>query len=142
MSICTFFGHRECPESIKPKLVSVLKDLIENHGVNIFYLGHQGTFDSIALSVLKDLTREYPHVKYAVVLEKLPTRKEIFSCDTLFPEELENVHPRFAVSRRNLWMLSQAEYVVTYITHSWGGAAQFAEKAEKQHKIAINLTHI
>lgn len=29
--------------------------------------------------------------------------------------------------------------VVTYITHSWGGAAQFAELAEKQKKIIVSL---
>jgi len=36
-------------------------------------------------------------------------------------------------------MLKQSEYVVTYITHSWGGAAQFAEKANRQNKTVISL---
>jgi len=36
-------------------------------------------------------------------------------------------------------MIKQSDYVVTYITHSWGGAAQFAEKAERQKKFMINL---
>jgi len=38
-------------------------------------------------------------------------------------------------------MLQQAEYVVTYITHSWGGAAQYAQKARKQLKIVVDLTN-
>lgn len=29
--------------------------------------------------------------------------------------------------------------VVTYITHPWGGAAQFAQKALRQNKQVINL---
>ena len=37
-------------------------------------------------------------------------------------------------------MIEQSDYVVTYITHSWGGAAQFAELAEKQKKTVINVT--
>ena len=45
----------------------------------------------------------------------------------------------FAISWRNKWMLKQSDYVVTYITHSWGGAAQFAELAEKQKKIIVSL---
>ena len=35
MSACTFFGHRDCPSSIKPKLRDVLIDLIENHAVDM-----------------------------------------------------------------------------------------------------------
>ena len=47
MSACTFFGHRDCPSSIKPKLREVLIDLIENHSVDMFYVGQQGAFDGI-----------------------------------------------------------------------------------------------
>ena len=59
--------------------------------------------------------------------------------NTLLPEGIEAVHPRFAISWRNKWMIKQSDYVVTYITHSWGGAAQFAKLAEKQKKTVINL---
>ena len=37
-------------------------------------------------------------------------------------------------------MLKQSDYVVTYITHSWGGAAQFAEMAERKGKTVINIS--
>jgi len=57
----------------------------------------------------------------------------------MLPEGIETVHPRFAISWRNKWMIEQSDYVVTYITHSWGGAAQFAEKAKRQKKGIINL---
>ena len=40
---------------------------------------------------------------------------------------------------RNNGVLKQSGYVVTYITHSWGGAAQYAKKAKTKHKIVINL---
>ena len=39
--ICTFFGHRDVVENIQPILRSVLKDLIEQNGVTIFYVGNQ-----------------------------------------------------------------------------------------------------
>ena len=72
MSACTFFGHRDCPSSIKPKLHEVLINLIENHAVDMFYVGQQGAFDGIVHSVLKELVSVYPHIRYAVVLERLP----------------------------------------------------------------------
>ena len=139
MSVCTFFGHRDCPSSIKPKLREVLIDLIENHAVDMFYVGQRGAFDGIVRSVLKELASLYPHIRYAVVLERLPPKDARNYSDTMLPEGIETVHPRFAISWRNNWMLKQSDYVVTYITHSWGGAAQFAEKAERQKKTILRL---
>lgn len=145
MSACTFFGHRDSPSSIKPKLREVLIDLIENHDVDVFYVGQQGAFDRIVRSVLKELVLVYPYIRYAVVLERLPTKHHEFdTCDysdTMLPEGIEIVHPRLAISWRNKWMLKQSDYVVTYITHSWGGAAQFAEMAERHKKNVINLAN-
>lgn len=74
MSACTFFGHRDCPSSIKPKLREVLIDLIENHAVDMFYVGQQGAFDAIVRSVLKELVSVYPNINYAVVLERIPQK--------------------------------------------------------------------
>lgn len=104
----------------------------------------QGAFDSMVRSVLKELVSLYPHINYAVVLERMPPKGDEFDTrdysDTMLPEGVEKVHPRFAISWRNKWMIKQSDYVVTYITHSWGGAAQFAELAEKQKKTVINVT--
>jgi len=35
-------------------------------------------------------------------------------------------------------MLKQADFVVTYVLWSWGGAAKFADKAMRQNKTVIN----
>ena len=141
MADCTFFGHRDCPESIKPKLREVLIDLIENHNVDMFYVGRQGAFDAIVRTVLKELVLVYPHIQYAVVLERMPAKADACDhSDTMHPEEIENVHPRFAISWRNKWMIRQSDYVVTWITHACGGAARFAGIAERQNKTVINIT--
>jgi len=36
-------------------------------------------------------------------------------------------------------MIRQADFVVTYITHTWDGTYQHAEKARRQKKVVINL---
>ena len=141
MPACTFFGHRECPDSVKVKLREVLIALITNHDVNMFFVGNQGQFDGIVRSVLRELKKEYPHINYAVVLAYIPGKQTEYNnySDTMLPEGIESVHPRYAISWRNNWMLRQSDYVVTYITHSWGGAAQFAETAKHQKKTVINI---
>ena len=139
MLTCTFFGHRDCPDTIRTKLREVLVELIANHGVEMFYVGNQGRFDTIVSGVLRDLKKEYPHIDYAVLLAYMPCRRDEDASDTMLPEGIEYVHPRYAISWRNNWMLQQSDYVVTYITHSWGGAAKFADKARKQGKRVINI---
>jgi hypothetical protein len=38
-------------------------------------------------------------------------------------------------------MIKQSDYVVTHITHSWGGTAQFAEQSMSQKKHDISLLY-
>lgn len=137
MSICTFFGHRDCPDSIRAKLQEVLVDLITNCEVEMFYVGHQGQFDIIVRGVLRDLKKEYPHINYAVFLAYMPEKHNnyIDYADTMLPEGIEAVHPRYAISWRNNWMLQRSTYVVAYIIHTWGGASKYVTKADRQGKI-------
>ena len=138
MPACTFFGHRDCPETICPKLRTKLKCLIAKHNVDMFYVGNQGRFDALVRSVLRELQEVYP-LYYTVVLAYMPQQGHEDYSDTMLPEGIESVHPRYAISWRNNWMLQQSEYVVAYVTHSWGGAAQFARKAASQHKNIIYI---
>ena len=138
---CTFFGHRETPDHLDKRLFSVLQDLIQNHGVDHFYVGNQGNFDSIARRALKKLKSIYPWIRFEVVLAYLPQKKDEVETgvNTRYPEGLENVLKKLAIVYRNRFMLQQADVVVTYVTHTVGGAAKFQELAYKQGKIVINL---
>ena len=138
---CTFFGHKDAPKEIKPTLRSTLIDLIENKNVTVFYVGNNGNFDTMVLRQLEDLSQTYP-ITYSVVLAYLPTEKNKYDnlTNTIYPAGLEIVPKRFAISWRNKWMIKQSDVVVTYVTHNFGGAAQFKEMAEKQGKMVIELS--
>ena len=127
MGACTFFGHRDCPDDLKHSLRTVIIDLITNCGVDMFYVGHQGGFDRLIQGVLREIMREYPQVHYAVVLAYMPSEHPVLgdTSDTMLPEGIELVHPRYAISWRNNWMLQKSDFVVAYVAHSWGGAAQY-----------------
>lgn len=140
MKTCTFFGHRECPDSIAISLHEVLLHLIVSEGVELFYVGNQGKFDALVHRQLKNLALQFPNLRYAVVLAYLPTKQQGMNFpDTMFPEGLESVHPRFAIDWRNRWMLAQSDVVVTYVTHTWGGAARYVQQAYRQGKTVVNL---
>ncbi len=137
----TFFGHKDTPKEIEPTLRSTLIDLIENKNVTVFYVGNHGNFDTMVRRQLEDLSHTYP-ITYSVVLAYLPTKKSEYDdyTNTILPEGIETAPKRFAISWRNKWMIEQADIVVTYVTHSFGGAAQFKKLAERQGKTLIELS--
>ena len=79
-----------------------------------------------------------------VVLAYMPGKKAEYDdySDTMLPEGIESVHPHYAISWRNNWMLRHADFLITYITHTWGGAYQYVEKAERQKKVVIDLKNL
>ena len=141
MSACTFFGHRDAPSHIRPLLRAAIIDLIEKHAVDHFYVGRQGAFDAMVQSVFRELRPIYPKVRFYVVLERMPG-SETGNIDTewtLLPEGIELAPPRFAIVRRNEWMLKSSDYVITYVCRSFGGAAHFMDLAIKRGKTVIRL---
>ncbi len=87
MKSCTFFGHRDTPSEIKPHLKSTLIDLIENYDVAMFYMGSEGSFDAMALSVVRELKLVYLHIDYAVVLAYLPKNPNQDYTHTYIPKK-------------------------------------------------------
>lgn len=138
MKVCTFFGHRDAPESIKPALRRAVTELIVEQGVDHFYVGNQGRFDRMVRQLLREMTALYP-IHYDVVLAYFPKEDGFDYSDTLVPDGLEKVHPRYAISWRNKWMVEQSDYVISYVCRTFGGAAQFTEMARRKNKIVINL---
>ena len=137
---CCFFGHRDAMDSIRSKLKEEIIRLIEEHGVNDYYVGNQGGFDSLVLSVMKELTVSYPQIRYFVVLAYLPDEKRtIPETNTIYPEGLERVPKRFCIARRNDWLIEHSRYVICYVAHITGGAAQFMEKARRKNRTVINI---
>lgn len=139
---CSFFGHRYIDEAIAAPLKNALTNLIANN-VDTFLVGQQGDFDRLVLRTLRQLKKEFPQIRYRVVLAYLPAAPAAYCAyteeETVFPEGLETVPPRYAISWRNRWMIRQSDVVVTYITHSQGGTAQFAESAKRMNKRVINI---
>lgn len=139
----TFFGHRDTPQSIRPKLKAVLTDLIEQHGADTFYVGNHGAFNSTVQRILLELKQTYPHIGCFVVLAYLPGKRSAVpppkNLETIFPEALENVPPKFAIIHRNRWMAEHADMVIAYVSSPGGGAADAMKFAQKRGKTVINL---
>ena len=136
-----FFGHREITHNIRPKLTEIIEKLITVDGVTEFYVGHQGQFDIMVYSVLKELGEKFPQIRYTVVLAYMPDEhiKELYGENTLFPDGMENVPKRFAISKRNDWMLKHSDTAIFYVWKITGGASKLKEKAEKKGLKIIDI---
>jgi len=97
----------------------------------------------MAYMTLKKLKTRYSQIHYMVVLAYMPGARYAFDTTdytkAIYPEGLENTPSKFAISKRNRWLVEHNDTVITYVTHSFGGAAQFKELANRKGKWTINL---
>lgn len=123
---CTFFGHSECYGLDAAVLRSAIEVLIKQ-GADEFLVGHQGQFDGMVHSCLNSLQAQYSNIGYRVVLAYLPTEKREWEdmSDTMYPEGLEEVHPKFAIERRNRYMIDNADICLSYVNHTWAAHTNF-----------------
>lgn len=148
---CCFAGHSQISdaEQIKLKLKKEIINLIENHGVTEFYSGGKGNFDVMCAVCASQIKMEYPHIKSYLVLSYIPQKVDDYTIyfmkhfdDTIYPN-LEKVPPRYAILKRNEWMIDNSDFLIAYIEHSWGGAVKTLEYAEKKKHIKIiNLSEV
>ena len=136
--VCTFFGHRECWDLAPETLEAAIADLIAQ-GVDTFYVGYQGQFDRLVLSCLRKLAAIYPQISFSVVLANLNDAREEFQDCGIYPEGLEPVPPKFALDRRNHWMVEQADFCICYVNRTWGGAWKFSRLAKRLGRNVRNL---
>ncbi len=71
-------------------------------------------------------------------MDRLPCNVAMYD-DTLYPP-IEEGPQRFAISRRNKWMVDQARVVVAYICHeNYGGASQMWKLAKVKDKRVVSF---
>ena len=146
MAICAFFGHRDAPMSnrLEERLEAVVRELITQNGVDHFWSCEQGTFDRLSRLVVKKFIKEFNLVFIHIVTAYFPSEAvqrwmDEQDYDLIYPEELVRVPKRAAIVRRNEYMVQNADFIVCYIDHDYGGAYEAVQKAKKYGKKIINL---
>ncbi|MCI8388889.1 MAG: hypothetical protein HFE63_10560 [Clostridiales bacterium] len=137
--IIACFGHGDTPSSVSERLEREMVRLIEENDEIEFLVGTHGSFDGMVQKILKSLAPRYPKMKYTVVLAYLPVKAEDIEYPTILPEGIEKVPKRFAINFRNNYMVDACDGVLCYITHDWGGAAKFVQRAERKKKKITNI---
>lgn len=141
--ICTFFGHRNTPYKIKDNIRFEITQLIEFQNIKKFYVGNNGTFDLLVQTILHDLSAIYKDIRYYIVLSHI---NEVAisgnQAMTIFPEGLESVPAKFAICKRNSWLVKQSSIAICYVTNNFSNCHKWMEKASKKGLRIINIADV
>ena len=144
--IITFCGHSNYlfSDEEKEKLKQLLIKEIRKNPTCKFYLGGYGDFDSLCLRTLRELKKEFQSIELIFITpyidknySKLEFAKYHYD-DVIFPP-IESVPRKFAILKRNEWMVDSTDLVIAHVKYSWGGAAKTLEYARKRKKQINNL---
>ena len=146
--IITFVGHRTLcmDENLSNKIVTAIRNNVKENEITTFYCGGYGDFDNHCASVCRKLKHEInceiifvtPYITSSQQ-EKLKYLIDAKLYDfTIYPP-IENTLPRLAIIKRNEWMISEADLIIAYVTHTYGGAYQSLQYARRKRKNIINL---
>ena len=132
----TFFGHGDLQydKVVEEETKKYLKELIIN-GADKFLLGGNGNFDNMCSKIINELKIQYPKIKSILVISYLNKKYNTDKYDETIYPPLESTPLKFAIIKRNQWMVQNSEIIVAYVKHSWGGANKALIYAKKKENI-------
>ena len=165
MKACSFFGHRDTPqtEELKQKIRVTVEQLIVGEGVDTFLFGSRSKFDELCHMVVTELKEKYPHIRRVAYLCKheagclVGTGEEMrqaikrLTGRNEYVREFEEIKRsdrvdsagRAAYVERNQWVVDESEFVVCCICLSdnlkKSGSISAYKYATKKLKRAIML---
>ena len=141
MKACSFFGHRDTPqtEELKQKVQEIVERLIVEEGVDTFLFGSRSKFDELCHIVVTELKEKYPHIQRIAYLCKHESGclvgagarlkqqiKQATGRDVYVPEYEDikksnkvNSAGRASYVVRNYWMVENSDYVIIYIKKNY-----------------------
>lgn len=122
------------------KLYRTIEGLIINEKICKFYVGTSGAFDHCVYVVLKQLREKY-NIEIIVVLAYLNEKENMkySPTETVFPSVLEKTPPKFAIIKRNIYMIERSQYMVCYLNYTFSNSYTFVKKAVAKKLNVINI---
>ena len=141
---CFFIGHREADEEILPLLLENVLHFITEYNVRYFYVGGYGNFDRLASRAVIAAKQSYSDIRLYLLLPYHPTERPINTPKgydgTFYPEGMESVPRRFAITYANRYMIDFCDCLIAFAWHPASNALKLlkcAQRKEKAGKIHI-----
>ena len=140
--IITFCGHASYvqKDGDEAAMLSLLEELIGDDPAEL-YLGGYGGFDAFAHRCGRKYKETHPNARLIFVTpymteayqkSRLEPVKPLY--DAIVYPPIESAPFRFAISHRNKWMVEQADVLIAYVIHEFGGAYTTCKHAKRKKK--------
>ena len=164
MKTCSFFGHRDTPqtEELKEKVREVVERIIVGEGVDTFLFGSRSKFDELCHIVVTELQEKYPNIRRIAYLckhetaclvgagaetrrtIKLVTGRDVYvgEYEEINKSNRVNSAGRAAYVERNQVMIDESDVVVLYLVENKNrrsGVKIASEYAKKKKKVSFNI---
>jgi len=139
-----FCGHSQYIHNSKDesKVLEILESRVKNEPCE-FFLGEYGGFDSFAYSCAKKFKSTHPDALLIFITPYNDASRlakyESNRFDLIIYPELEAIPPKYAIIHRNKWIVEQADVIIAYITHNYGGAYKMYQLAKSRKKEIYNI---
>ncbi len=143
---CCFAGHSNIcqTDDIYDSLIKLVEKLIATESVSEFWVGNYGDFDGLSAKAVRSLKEKYPDIKLNLVIPYLTSGineyREVYykKYDNILMAALpKNTPKKFQILKCNEYMVNSSDFLVCYVKHGWGGAAQTVEYARRKKHIKI-----
>ena len=144
--IVAFMGHaqyRRMQEDEK-RILDIMEQRVGDAPCD-FYLGEYGEFDRLAYDCAKRYKEKHAQCRLVFVTPYLPAEHnryvsqqwKRFDC-VLYPE-IEKTPRRYAILHRNRYIADNADFLIAYLTHTYGGAYKMYQYAKRKNKEIYNI---
>ena len=147
--IITFLGHSSLYNccDLYDKVKNAIIENTKPDEETVFYCGGYGDFDNLCASVCRSLKDERSKLEiifvtpYLTESQQQKTNAFIKSnlYDSIIYPPLESTPKKFAIIKRNEWMVEKSDLIIAYVNLSYGGAYKALAYAKKKKKTIINL---
>ena len=146
--IISFAGHSlvKGADRVKERVKEEIRKNLDENRV-VCYLGGYGDFDEICARACRELKKTNANIELVYVApyiniseqEKIKEMQREGFCDSSIYPPIENVPLKFAILKRNEWMMTRADMIIAYVNHSWGGAYKSLQIARRKKKRIVNI---
>ena len=148
--VISFIGHGQLSgeAELYQKLREVLDRFLPREESVLFFCGGYGDFDRLCASVCREVKSHYSQGEMVFIspygtesfLKKAKELIDLGLYDSMIYPPIENCPPRYAILKRNEWIVDHSDLIISYVTHDFGGAYKALEYAKKKKKNILDLT--
>ena len=138
-----FIGHREIygHYRLEDQIEQIARDKLYEKEYVEFYVGRNGDFDiSVASAVKRAQKAVGHHNSCLILLQPYPMKDdeyyEKFYDEVQYPVD-NRTHPKAAITKRNRWMIENAELLVAFVEEGRNGGAMTTLKYAQTRGIEI-----